>query len=151
MDEEFGKIKVWQMNRSAKTLLIVTTNLNGLVWQMADDLPNSPNFLPVKHSHYMVICSFLVKTLHCSFLSNNNDDAATSSLTFCFKAVAWVHQYLPQTGNIIGTQIIVNRSINTFLKLAALFIPKQLKTLILSLSLIWSKFTDYSFQHFPKT
>ena len=32
--------KVWQMNRSAKGLLIVTTNL---AWRIADDSPNSPN------------------------------------------------------------------------------------------------------------
>ena len=43
--------KVWQMNRSAKELLIVTNNL---VWRIADDSPNLPNFLPAKLSCYMV-------------------------------------------------------------------------------------------------
>ena len=43
---------VWRMNRSAKGLLILTTNLDGLVWQIADDMPNLLNFLPIKHSHY---------------------------------------------------------------------------------------------------
>ena len=33
--------KVWRMNRSAKGLLIITTNL---VWQIADDSTNSPTF-----------------------------------------------------------------------------------------------------------
>ena len=46
--------KVWQMNRSASGLVIVTTNL---VWRIADDLPNSPNFLPAKLPCYMV-CFF---------------------------------------------------------------------------------------------
>ena len=39
------------MNRSAKGLLIVTTNL---VWRIADNSPNSPNFLPTQFSCYMV-------------------------------------------------------------------------------------------------
>ena len=38
--------KVWRMNRSAKELLIVVTNLMVLVWRIADDSPNSANFLP---------------------------------------------------------------------------------------------------------
>ena len=47
------------MNRLAKRLLIVTTNLN-LVWQIADDLSNFP---PAKHSHYMV-CSCIHIYIH---------------------------------------------------------------------------------------
>ena len=43
------------MNRSAKWLLIVTTTWMVLVWRIADDLPSSPNFLPAKFSHYMVL------------------------------------------------------------------------------------------------
>ena len=39
------------MNRSAKGLLIVTTNL---VWQIADNSPNSSNFLPAQLSCYTV-------------------------------------------------------------------------------------------------
>ena len=35
--------KVWRMNRSAIGLSMVTINL---VWQIADDSPNSPNFPP---------------------------------------------------------------------------------------------------------
>ena len=46
--------KFWQMNRSAKGLLIVTTNLNGFSLANCKRLPNSPNFLPAKHSCYMV-------------------------------------------------------------------------------------------------
>ena len=41
--QAFGGKKVWRMNRSAKGLSMVTTNL---VWRIADDSPNSPNFLP---------------------------------------------------------------------------------------------------------
>ena len=45
MDEDFSEKK---FGRSAKRLLIVSTNLDGfiynLVWQIADDLPNSPSF-----------------------------------------------------------------------------------------------------------
>ena len=37
--------KFWQMNRSAKGLFVETTKLDGLVWQITNDLPNSPNFL----------------------------------------------------------------------------------------------------------
>ena len=40
--------KVWQMNRSVKGLLILTTDLDGFSWRNADD---SPNFLPAKLSH----------------------------------------------------------------------------------------------------
>ena len=42
------------MNRSAKGLLIVTATLDVLLWQIADDSLNSPNFLPAKRSHYTV-------------------------------------------------------------------------------------------------
>ena len=42
------------MNRSAKGLLTVTATLDGLVWQITDDLPNSLNFLPAKLSRYTV-------------------------------------------------------------------------------------------------
>ena len=42
------------MNRSAKELLIVTAPLDVLVWQIADDSPNSLNFLPAKLSRYTV-------------------------------------------------------------------------------------------------
>ena len=44
------------MNRSAKGLSMVTTNL---VWRIADDLPNSPNFLPAKLSRYTVVHALL--------------------------------------------------------------------------------------------
>ena len=44
--------KVWRMNRPAKGLLIVTTNL---VWQTADDLPNSPNFPAIQYTIYAEI------------------------------------------------------------------------------------------------
>ena len=47
--------KVWQMNRSAKELLIVTTNLMALVWRITDDSPNLPNFLSAKLSRYTVV------------------------------------------------------------------------------------------------
>ena len=40
--------KVWRMNRSAKGLLIVTTNLDGFSLVNHRYLPNSPNFLPAK-------------------------------------------------------------------------------------------------------
>ena len=45
------------MNRLAKRLLIVTTILSwmGLVWQTGDDLPNSPNIPPAKHSWPVVL------------------------------------------------------------------------------------------------
>ena len=46
--------KVWQMNKSAKWLLIVTTILDRLVWQIVDDSLNLPNFLSTKFSHYTV-------------------------------------------------------------------------------------------------
>ena len=46
-------------NRSAKGLLIVTTNLDGLVWRIADDSPNLPNFLPAKFSRYTIHFSIL--------------------------------------------------------------------------------------------
>ena len=46
--------KNWQMNRSARGLFIETTTLNSLVWRIADDSPNSPNFLHAKLSHYTV-------------------------------------------------------------------------------------------------
>ena len=39
-----GRGKVWQISRSAKRFLIVSTNLDGLVWRITDDWPNSPNF-----------------------------------------------------------------------------------------------------------
>ena len=43
--------KVWRMNRLSHKVTIITTNLD---WQIPDDLPNSPNFLPAKLSYYMV-------------------------------------------------------------------------------------------------
>ena len=54
----------------------------------------------------LLISSHLIETLHCPFLSNENEDTAASSFCFNFKfvAAAWVHQYLPQGGSIIGTQ-----------------------------------------------
>ena len=42
--------KVWQMNKSAERLLIVTTLWMAIVWRITGDLPNSPNFLPAKLS-----------------------------------------------------------------------------------------------------
>ena len=35
--------KVWRINKSADRLLIVSTNWMVLVWQITDNLPNSPN------------------------------------------------------------------------------------------------------------
>ena len=40
--------KIWQMNRSAKGLLIVTTNFDGFSWQIRDDSPNLPNFPTIR-------------------------------------------------------------------------------------------------------
>ena len=42
------------MNRSAKGLLIVTTNLDGFSLQITDDSPILLNFLPAKLSCYTV-------------------------------------------------------------------------------------------------
>ena len=53
------------MNRSAKGLLIVTTNLDGLVWQITDDSLNLSNFLPIKLSRYTV----RKYSLHCKELN----------------------------------------------------------------------------------
>ena len=47
------------MNRSAKELLIVATNLYGLVWRIADD----SNFLPAKLSRYTVYV-FIIVHIH---------------------------------------------------------------------------------------
>ena len=33
---------------------MLAINLDGLVWRIADDSPNSPNFLPTKLSRYTV-------------------------------------------------------------------------------------------------
>ena len=46
MYKHFGE---GQMNRLANKLLIVTTNLMVLVWQISDDSPNSPNFSAIRH------------------------------------------------------------------------------------------------------
>ena len=46
--------KVWQMNRSAKGLLMVTTNLDGFSLMNCRNSPNLPNFLPAKLSRYTV-------------------------------------------------------------------------------------------------
>ena len=61
LQEKVGGENVWRiysfqmlckrMNRSAKGLLIVTTNLD---WRITDDSPNLPNFLPAKLFCYMV-------------------------------------------------------------------------------------------------
>ena len=45
--------KVWWISRSANRLFIVSTNLDGLVWQITD---NSPNFPAAKHSRFTVYC-----------------------------------------------------------------------------------------------
>ena len=42
--QTFGKKKVWQMNRSAKGLSMVTINLDVFSWRIANDSPNLPNF-----------------------------------------------------------------------------------------------------------
>ena len=42
------------MNRSAEELFIETTNLDGLIWLTAQNLPNSLNFLPAKLPRYML-------------------------------------------------------------------------------------------------
>ena len=54
--------KVWQTNRSVKRLLILTTNLGGFVWQIADDLLNSssfplPNFPAIRYK--IIECELL--------------------------------------------------------------------------------------------
>ena len=54
---------VWRVNRSANRLLIVSTNLDGLVWRIADDLPNLPNFPPAKLSCYKVVTSVYLISL----------------------------------------------------------------------------------------
>ena len=46
--------KVWQINRSAKSLIIVSTNQDGFSLANHDDSPNLPNFLPAKLFHYMI-------------------------------------------------------------------------------------------------
>ena len=51
---------VWQINRSTRKLLIITTNLDGR--QITDDMPNSPNIPPTKHSHYMVYLNTAPRT-----------------------------------------------------------------------------------------
>ena len=38
--------KVWQIHNR---LLIVSTNLDGLVWQIVDNLPNLPNFPAIRY------------------------------------------------------------------------------------------------------
>ena len=45
MDKDYGK-NVLVMNKSAKRLSIVITNLDGLVWQITDDSPNLSNSPP---------------------------------------------------------------------------------------------------------
>ena len=47
----FGK-KVWQMKRFSQKVIIINRNLDSLVCQIKDDLPN---FLPAKHSRYTVM------------------------------------------------------------------------------------------------
>ena len=46
MDNDFGEESLWQINRSAKALIVVNN---------FDDLPN---FSPAKHSHYTVLAQF---------------------------------------------------------------------------------------------
>ena len=60
--------KVWQINRSANRLLIVSTNL---VWRITDNSPYSPNFPAVKLSCYTVNCLQFV-----SFTDHNNRSTA---------------------------------------------------------------------------
>ena len=52
---------VWQINRSAKSLLIVSTNLDGLVCQIID-LPNLLNFSYTKLFCFVVGSYFSVST-----------------------------------------------------------------------------------------
>ena len=48
---KFGGENVWRMNSSAKGLLRAWMVL---VWLIADNLPNSPNFLPTKLCSYTI-------------------------------------------------------------------------------------------------
>ena len=62
--------KVWRMNRLAKGLLIVTTNLDGFSLVNHRQSANSPNFLPAKLSCYTVyqvsfMCRLYAATLLC--------------------------------------------------------------------------------------
>jgi len=52
---EYLAKKVWQMNRFSQMVIIGSRNLDGLVWQIKDDSPNLPNFLPAKLFHYTVL------------------------------------------------------------------------------------------------
>ena len=45
---KFGERKLWQINKSVKRL-IVSTNLDGLFWQIMDNLPSLPNIRSAKH------------------------------------------------------------------------------------------------------
>ena len=55
--------KDWQLNRSAKRLLIVSTNL---VWQITDDLlPNLPIFSPTKLDYYTVSSKLIYNQSQC--------------------------------------------------------------------------------------
>jgi len=46
--------KVWRMNRFSQKVLLLVEIWMVLVWQIKDDSPNSPNFLPAKLSYYTV-------------------------------------------------------------------------------------------------
>ena len=49
--------------RSTKRLLMVTTNLDGLlVWGITDDSANLPNFPFAKHFHYIARVALLVSS-----------------------------------------------------------------------------------------
>ena len=50
--QAFGK-KVWQLNRSARRILIVSTNLDG--FSLANHRLFTELFPPIKLSHYMVV------------------------------------------------------------------------------------------------
>ena len=52
--QAFGWKKVWRMNRSAKGLLMVTTNLDGISLANRRQFNKLVNFLPPKLSHYTV-------------------------------------------------------------------------------------------------
>ena len=84
----------------------------------------------------VVISSHLIKTLHCPFSSNENQDAAASSFYFDFVTAALAHQYLPGDGSIIGTCIIAPGWVNQFLPVVAvLLVHKALKRLMYNISI----------------
>ena len=72
---KFGRQKLWQIYSSwvfgnekfgewiRHKVTIITTSL---VWQIADDLPISPNFFPAKISHYTVVANVMSLPFCCT-------------------------------------------------------------------------------------